>query len=144
MRVMYGFAAMCLWPAAALATSQSASVQEVLALNDRLEAAIARSDADAIGQFFAKEFRLQNSANRVLTGEQVLEQFRTGATRFSDYSRSIEAAYASGDVVVLMGAERVRPKGGTVVTRRFTSVWQRTGAEWRQIARQSTNVPAAP
>lgn len=87
--------------------------------------------------------RLHNSANRVVTAEQVLEQFRSGATRFSDYRRTIEAAYQSGDVVVLMGEERVTSAGGPPVTRRFTSVWRPSPAGWRQIARQSTVVPAA-
>lgn len=121
-----------------------ASVREVLELNSRLEAAIARGDAAAIAPFFAEEFRLQNSANRILTADQVLAQFRTGVTRFSDYRRTIEAAYASGDTVVLMGAERVTPTGAAPVTRRFTSIWRRTAGGWRQIARQSTNISSQP
>jgi ketosteroid isomerase-like protein len=123
----------------------SPQVAEVLALNVKLEAAIAAGDAKAIAPFFAPEFRLQNSANRILTGEQVLAQFASGQTRFAAYDRQVEAAYASGDVVVLMGFERVRSaEAAAGVARRFTSVWRRMDGGWRQIARQSTNVASAP
>lgn len=143
MRHMLAFTA-CLVPTTVAAQDRSAAVSEVLTLNSRLEGAIARGDADELASLFAPEFRLQNSANRVLTGEQVLRQVRSGATRFSDYRRTVETAYQSGDVVVLMGEERVTPAGGSAATRRFTSVWRRTPAGWRQIARQSTNIVVAP
>lgn len=137
--------AMSAWAVAAVASAQpqADAVREVLAANERLESAVARGDADAIAALFDEAFRLHNAANRVLTREQVLAQFRSGATRFSDYRRTVEAAYAAGETVVLMGEERVTPEGGEPVRRRFTSVWRRTPAGWRQIARQSTNVPAS-
>lgn len=112
-------------------------------LSSHLEAAVVRGDATAIAPFFAPEFRLQDSATRVLTAEQVLQQFRAGTTRFSDYRRTIQTAYQSGDVVVLMGEERVTPVAGSPVIRRFTSVWRRTPAGRRQVARQSTNIAIA-
>jgi ketosteroid isomerase-like protein len=143
-RHMIVFAAACLVPTAVVALDRPEAVPEVLALNSRLEGAIARGDAAEMALLFAPEFRLQNSANRVLTGEQVLRQVRSGATRFSDYRRSVEAAYQSGDVVILMGEERVTPAGGLPATRRFTSVWRRTQVGWRQIARQSTNIVVSP
>lgn len=129
---------------AAVAQEQSASVREVLARNAELEAAIAKGDAALIGRFFGDEFRLHNSASRILNREQVLAQFRSGATRFSSYERTIDVAYEAGDVVVLMGSERVTPAGGTQATRRFTSVWRRTSLGWRQIARQSTDILVKP
>jgi ketosteroid isomerase-like protein len=120
-------------------------VRAVLAENERLEAAIASGDHEAISRFFAPEFRLQNSANRIVTGAQVLDQFRTGQTRFSGYERKVEAAYRSGEVVVLMGEERVTPAAASApVTRRFTSVWRRIGDRWRQVARQSTDIAPKP
>ena len=144
MRHPFVLTAICFASISIAAQDRPAAVAEVLALNGQLETAIARGNAAAMAPFFAPEFRLQNSANRVLTAEQVLQQFRTGATRFSDYHRTIETAYQSGDVVVLMGEERVTPAGGSPVIRRFTSVWRRTPAGWRQIARQSTNVAGVP
>ena len=143
MRHLLVLTATCFASIPVAAQDQPAAVAEVLALNNRLEAAVARGDAAAMASFLAPEFHLQNSANRVLTAEQVLQQFRTGATRFSDYHRTIETAYQSGGVVVLMGEERVTPTGGSPVIRRFTSVWRRTPAGWRQIARQSTNIAGA-
>ena len=130
------------------AAEPSPAVREVLVLNERLEAAIAGGEADRIAPFFAPEFRLQNAANRILTGPQVLEQFRKGASRFASYERKVEAAYEAGPVVVLMGEERVRaaqPDGtpAAETTRRFTSVWRRTDGGWAQAARQSTTADPA-
>ena len=134
----------CLDPSPTSSPERKSSVREVLMANAQLEKAIAEGDADAIAPHFSPEFRLQNAANEILTAEQVLQQFRSGATRFSDYQRDVEAAYASGDVVVLMGQERVRRSGAPptdpVITRRFTSVWRKLPEGWKQIARQATNV----
>jgi ketosteroid isomerase-like protein len=139
-----------LFASSALAQAEDA-VGQVLALNEDLEAAVASGDPERIAEFFSPEFHLHNSANRIFTADEVLDQFRSGTTRFSDYERKVETAYASGDVVVLMGEERVKPtrsgkdrNAAALLTRRFTSVWGRTPAGWRQIARQSSNVVAQP
>lgn len=127
----------------------SEAVAQVMARNTQLEAAIAAGDADRIAPFFAPEFRLQGSANIILAAPQVLEQFRSGQTRFRGYDRKVETAYLAGETVVLMGQERVQPVGssaatqGGLVTRRFTSVWRRVDGDWRQVARQSTDIATA-
>lgn len=130
----------------AFAEERPHDLAEVQELNARLETAIASGDPARIAPFFAPEFHLQNSANRILPGDAVLAQFASGAVRFAAYERNVEAAYQSGDVVVLMGSEKVRPQAANAatvaepVTRRFTSVWRRFPDGWKQIARQSTNV----
>jgi ketosteroid isomerase-like protein len=138
----------CSIPSGAFSQEVDARVREVLESNAKLERAIEAGDADALAAHFCPEFRLQNASNRILTADQVIQQFRSGATRFSDYQRDVEAAYASGDVVVLMGQERVRRSdaaaGEPATTRRFTSVWRKTAAGWKQIARQATNVSFTP
>jgi len=134
--------------AAAPAQEQEARVREVLARNATLEQAIADGDADAVAAHFSPEFRLHNAANQILTAEQVVRQFRSGATVFADYKREVEPPYPSGDLVGLRGQGGVGPSGASrdapPVTRRFTSVWQKTPTGWKQIARQSTNVGAKP
>jgi ketosteroid isomerase-like protein len=141
-------ALLCLASSTALPQDRNPSVREVLEANVQLEKAIAAGDTEAIARHFSPEFRLQNAANEILTAEQVLQQFRSGATRFSEYQREVEAAYASGDVVVLMGQERVKPLSARAaepaIVRRFTSVWRKMAGGWRQIARQATIVGSAP
>ena len=140
---MLGSFALALAALAPAAVDPHPHVGEVLALNRKLEAAIAAGDVATLRCLFAPEFRLHNAANEILTAEQVLEQFRSGTTRFAGYERDVLAAYPSGDaIVVLMGEERVtRADAPSVpVVRRFTSVWRKTAGGWRQIARQSTNI----
>ncbi|WP_158266581.1 nuclear transport factor 2 family protein [Allosphingosinicella deserti] len=144
---MLGSFALALAALAPAAASQHPNVAEVLALNRKLEAAIAAGDVATLRSVFAPEFRLHNAANEILTAEQVLEQFRSGTTRFAGYERDVLAAYASGDsVVVLMGEERVTRADAPSVplVRRFTSIWRKTAGGWRQIARQSTTIGNSP
>jgi hypothetical protein len=59
--------------------------------------------------------------------------------------RSIEYAGMLGEMVLLMGDERVVPKGdspmaGKEVRRRFTDVWKMEGGHWVLTARQATIV----
>lgn len=145
LRYALSFSLALMSSAPTVAEDRQGAVAEVVSLNAKLEAAIASGDAVKIAPFFAPEFRLQNSANRILSGDQVLAQFATGATRFSAYERSVEAAYQSGDVVILMGTETVNPvtageAASKPVQRRFTSVWRKLPDGWKQIARQSTNI----
>ncbi|WP_165356395.1 nuclear transport factor 2 family protein [Sphingosinicella sp. BN140058] len=142
---MLGTIALLLTSLAPAPAAQHPHVDQVLARNRRLEAAIAAGDVATLRSLFAPEFRLQNSANEILTAEQVLEQFRSGATRFAGYEREVQAAYPSGEsIVVLMGEEKVTRAGApsAPIRRRFTSIWRKTPDGWRQIARQSTNVAA--
>jgi ketosteroid isomerase-like protein len=107
-----------------------------------------RGDADAIESFSSPERRLQNAANRILPAEQVVAQFRSGTTRFGSYERKVEVVYASGDVLVLMGEERVRPAGiaadQPLQARRFTSVWRKTPAAGTRSRDNRPNVASRP
>lgn len=143
---MLGSIALLLASLAPGAAAQHPHVDQVLARNRKLEAAIAEGDFATLRALFAPEFRLHNSANQILTAEQVLEQFRSGATRFAGYEREVQAAYPSGEsIVVLMGEEKVTRAGASAapIRRRFTSIWRKTPDGWRQIARQSTDVATA-
>jgi hypothetical protein len=64
---------------------------------------------------------------------------------YSRYVRSIEYAGKLGNIVLLMGDERVVPKGSTPlagkeVRRRFTDIWKMASGRWVLAARQATIV----
>src|SRR5271155_810442 len=67
----------------------------------------------------------------------------SGLISYSSYVRSVEYAGMLGEMVLLMGDERVVPKGdspmaGKEVRRRFTDVGKMEGGHWVLTARQAT------
>ena len=83
-------------------------------------------------------------ANKLQSRAETLEIIGKGPGWFSTYERTIEAAYASGDVVVLMGREVVvyedfgTPYDGRRVHRRFTNVWRLVDGAWMVLLRHAS------
>lgn len=123
------------------------TVTSVLELDEGLRLALSSRDFDTIAGLYAPEFMLNGPAGQVQTREETIGLLRTTTARQSDVERTIEAAYAVGDVVVIMGYESLvwedtgSERDGKRTARRFTNVWQRGEGGWRHIARQATTIP---
>lgn len=124
-------------------------VDEVLQLDQRLRTAYSERDMDLIERLHAPEFTLNGPSESIQTRQEMIDLLRTTALRQTDATRVIEAAYASGDdLVVVMGRESLVWEGtgradldGRRTARRFTNVWRRVDGKWRFVARQATTVP---
>ena len=125
-------------------------VAEVLALDDSLRRAYADRDYPTLERLHAAEFMLNGPAGTMQSRAETFAILRSTTANQIENERVVEAAFASGDVVVIMGHETVvwqgtgRPElDGQRSARRFTNVWRRDGGagEWRYIARQATTVP---
>jgi ketosteroid isomerase-like protein len=122
-------------------------VRAVLALDDLLRDALANRDFATIERLYAPNFTLNSPAGRVQTRQEIIDVLSTTTGRQMEVERSVEAAYAVGDVVVIMGVESLVWEGtgreidGQRTTRRFTNVWCNTDGVWQHIARQATTVP---
>jgi hypothetical protein len=124
-------------------------VSEVLELDEQLRGAFEARDMDQIERLHAPEFTLNGPAGKIQSREETMNLLRTSLGRQTNAERLIEAAYASGnDLVVIMGSESLvwentgRPElDGRRTARRFTNVWRRVDGEWRYVARQATTVP---
>jgi ketosteroid isomerase-like protein len=121
-------------------------IAAVLECDARLKAALAARDLVTVERLYALELLLNSPANRIQTRQETLDLLTTSPARQASYECEIEAAYASGDVVVLMGREVVvwegtgTPMDGRRTRRRFTTAWRRIDGEWKQILRQATNI----
>ncbi len=91
------------------------SVSRVLELEHRLDAAADERDLETVERLYAPEFTLNSPAGRIQSQETIDLLLTRPTMRQTDVRRTIEAAYASGDVVVIMGYESL--------------VWEGTGTE---------------
>lgn len=118
-------------------------VAAVLAEVDRLDAALVSGDIAAFADAMAGDLVVNTPQNRIGSRDRVVERNAAGAISYASYERLVEHAAPRGDMVLLMGEERVVPKGaaphaGKAVVRRFTDLWKQDGGRWRLTARQAT------
>ncbi len=124
-------------------------VSEVLELDQRLRIAFESRDMDLIETLHGPEFILNGPSGKLQSRTETMKLLRASSARQTDLERVVEAAYQSGDdVVVIMGRESLTWEGtgradldGRRTARRFTNVWHRVDGNWRYIARQATTVP---
>ena len=119
----------------------------VLELDDLLREALSSRDFETIERLYAPEFTLNSPAGRIQTRQETIDLLSKSDGRQTNVERTVEAAYAVGDVVVIMGEESLvwegtgRDLDGQRTARRFTNVWRCVDGGWRHIARQATTVP---
>jgi len=110
-----------------------------------MDAALVKDDRAAFAALLAKDLVVNNPQNGISISGATGRRNTAGLISYSSYVRSIEYAGVRGEMVLLMGDERVVPKGdsptaGKEVRRRFTDLWKKEGGRWVLTARQSTIV----
>jgi hypothetical protein len=135
------------WKPANEAVAQAARDPAVAAALDaaaRLDAALIADDHAAFADGLAADLVVNNPQNAVSMPGETARIAAAGRIRYSSYLRTIEYAGRRGELVVLMGEERVVRRDappGEVELRRFTDIWRPDGGKWRLTARQATRVP---
>lgn len=126
------------------AAAKAPGAAEAMAAREKLDAAFAAQDIDAVSALAAKDLVVNTPANRVARREQVLGLFRAGRMNYESADETIESLDVRGDQVVIMGEEVVKPRdtaanAGKTVRRRFTDVWRKeSDGRWRLTIRQAT------
>lgn len=121
---------------------------EVRRCEEEVRDAFLAADADTLDRFWADDFLVNSPLNQLAGKSQVVALLQSGRIRHTAFEYEIERMSRHGDVVVVMGRERVTdPPDGAVVLRRFTNLWRRENGRWRSIARHahvvSREAPAA-
>ncbi len=112
--------------------------QEIRAREEEARVAFVAADLLALDQLWADGYTVNSPLQQVIAKGQLLEFLRSGRIRHREYEFQIEHVSRHGDVVVVMGADRVvDPPDGTVSRRRFTNIWRLEGGAWRSIARHA-------
>ena len=100
--------------------------------------AFLKADLVALDKLWGDSFAVNSPLQKVLEKQQVLEALRSGQIRHETFEIEIEYMRRHGDVVVVMGRDRVvDPPDGAVSQRRFTNIWKLDGSVWRSIARHA-------
>jgi ketosteroid isomerase-like protein len=146
--LMFTGCAMAEWKAAneqVAAAAKEPRIVAVLEAVNAMDAALVKDDHAAFAAFLAKDLVVNNPQNGISISGATGRRNTAGLISYSSYVRSIEYAGMRSEMVLLMGDERVVPKGdspmaGKEVRRRFTDLWKMEGGRWVLTARQSTIV----
>jgi ketosteroid isomerase-like protein len=140
--------AMAEWKAANEQVATAAKepmIASVLEAVNAMDAALVKDDHAAFAALLAKDLVVNNPQNVISVSGATGRRNTAGLISYSSYVRSIEYAGVRGEMVLLMGDERVVPKGdspmaGKEVRRRFTDLWKMEDGRWVLTVRQSTIV----
>src|SRR5918999_1630699 len=106
--------------------------QQIRAAEERHRTAFLDNDDAALDAMFAEDFIVNSPQNRVVEKSELLGMVKRGVLTISTFEQDIESIRRFGDIVVVMGEDRViyappSPNAGHTHQRRFTDLWQLRG-----------------
>jgi len=113
--------AMAEWKAASeqvAAAAKESKIATVLEAVNGMDAALVKDDHAAFAALLAKDLVVNNPQNGISISGTTGRRNTAGLISYSSYVRSIEYAEMRGEMVLLMGDERVVPKGDSPMAER--------------------------
>jgi ketosteroid isomerase-like protein len=115
---------------------------EVRAREEENRAAFLGADIPTLRRLWTDDFLVNSPRNEVNDKTRVLELLEGGRIRHTSFAAEIEHMVRHGDVVVVMGSDRVTdPPANEVTNRRFTNLWRLEDGVWRCFARHANVIP---
>jgi len=112
--------------------------REFIALESRNREAYLARDIEGLSRLWSEDLVVNSPINRVHHRPQVLDLLKAGVIAHSSYEVDIEVVERLGELVVIMGAERIVNAPGTpLIHRRFTNVWRQEAGAWRMFLRHA-------
>jgi ketosteroid isomerase-like protein len=112
--------------------------REFIALESRNREAYLARDVEGLSRLWSEDLVVNSPINRVHHRRQVLDLLEAGVIAHSSYEVDIEVVERLGELVVIMGAERIVNAPGTpLIHRRFTNVWRQEAGQWRMFLRHA-------
>jgi ketosteroid isomerase-like protein len=118
--------------------------EEVKKIDKAEAAAVLANDLPAIEKYWAEDFTVNAPNNQILKGKKnAIQLVKDGILDYKSFERTVEAVLVHGDTVIIMGEEKVQPKGkaqfvGQTLRRRITNIWMKRDGQWQLTARQAT------
>lgn len=110
--------------------------KDVSALEARLQAAMLKSDVQALDQLLADDLLFTNHFGQVMLKKDDLKAHGSGFIKIKSIDQSDERIVLQGDVAIVSVLSRIQGEfGGTCsnATLRFTRVWQENKSGMRQV-----------
>jgi len=117
---------------------------DIRVCEEKSRAAFLEANVEALEQLWTDSYVVNSPLQQVVEKPRVLALLQSGRIRHSAYEYEIEHLSRHGDVVVVMGHERVQDPPDGVVSRRYTNVWRLENGTWRSIARHAHVVSREP
>jgi len=115
--------------------------QEILSREEENRVAFLAGDVATLDRLWTDDFLVNSPLNLVNDKQRTLTLLESGRIRHTSLTYEIERMTCHGDVVVVMGSDRVTDAPTDTVThRRFTNLWRREAAAWRCFARHANAV----
>jgi ketosteroid isomerase-like protein len=112
--------------------------QDVRAREEENRVAFVAADLAALDRLWTDDFLVNSPLNLVNDKRGTLALLEAGRIRHTSLTSEIERVARHGDVVVVMGRDRVTdPPDGVVTHRRFTNLWRLESGSWRCFARHA-------
>jgi ketosteroid isomerase-like protein len=112
--------------------------QEIRAREEENRIAFLNADVAALDRLWTDDFLVNSPLNLVNDKRGTLTLLETGRIRHTSLAYEIERMVGHGDVIVVMGRDRVTdPPDGTISHRRFTNLWRLDGGAWRCFTRRA-------
>lgn len=119
--------------------------REIRAREEENRVAFLSADVASLERLWTDDFLVNSPLNFVNDKERTLALLRAGRFRHTSFTVEIEQMAWYGDMVVVMGSDRVTdPPDGTLSHRRFTDLWRIEGGAWRCFARHANVVSREP
>jgi ketosteroid isomerase-like protein len=119
--------------------------QDVRAREEENRLAFLAADLDALDRLWTDDFLVNSPINVVNDKRRTFSLLEAGRVRHTSMVIDIEHMARHGDVVVVMGSDRVTDgPDGRVSHRRFTNLWRLDGGAWRCFARHANVVAREP
>ena len=111
---------------------------EIQTREEEARVAFLKADLAALDKIFSDSFTVNSPLQRVIEKRELFEALRSGRIRHQTCELEIEHMKQFGDLVVVMGKDRVMdPPDGIISHRRFTNIWKRDRGVWQMIARHA-------
>jgi ketosteroid isomerase-like protein len=115
--------------------------QEIRAREEENRVAFLTADVAALDRLWTDDFAVNSPLNFVNDKERTLALLGAGRIRHTSLTSEVEHMARHGDVVVVMGSDRVTdPPDGAITHRRFTNLWRLEDGSWRCFARHANVV----
>ncbi len=130
-----------MWIGTVAHAADDAAAEAVQRVDRARLAAMMAGDGVALGRLMSEELRFVHSDGRIETKADYVKNMLAGDTQYADAKTSgVEVLKASGDVVILIGAQEMRKRLGPTwseIKLRYMAVWRNEGGTWRMFAWQS-------